>query len=86
MTLESTAVMHDESWFPVKMEVIELFQHLFYLFMDASVVMFLHSFDKVVSWVGTESTGEELVEFQQVDASTLKITTYYHQEIENYLK
>ena len=86
MTLESTAVVHDESWFPVKMEVIELFQDLFYLFMDASVVMFLHSFDKVVSWVGTESTGEELVEFQQVDASALKITIYYHQEIENYLK
>jgi len=70
MTLEPTAVVHDESWFPVKMEVIELFEDLFYLFMDASVVMFLQSFDKVVSWVGTESTGEELVEFQQVDAST----------------
>ena len=71
-TLQTAAVVHYESRFPQHVEIVVLSQDDFHLFVDARVVVLLQSLDQVVGRVDAESAGEELVELEQVDASTLK--------------
>lgn len=62
-----TAVVDNDSWVPVKVEVVVFVEDLLDLFHDASVVVSSQSLDHVM-WVSTESTVEEFVELAQVNA------------------
>jgi len=70
VTSVGTAVVDDDLWFPVVVEVVVFGEDLFDLFVDATVVVFSQSNDELVGWLSTESTAEESVEFQQVYAGT----------------
>lgn len=64
-----TAVVDNDSWVPVKVEVVVFVEDLLDLFHDASAVVSSQSLDQIM-WVGTESTVEELVELDQVTTGT----------------
>ena len=66
-----TAVVDNDSWVPVKVEVVVFVEDLLDLFHDASAVVSSQSLDQIM-WVGTESTVEELVELDQVTTGTLQ--------------
>ena len=66
-----TAVVDNDSWVPVKVEVVVFVEDLLDLFHDASVVVSSQSLDHIM-WVSTESTVEELVELAQVNAGALQ--------------
>ena len=70
--LQTAAEVHDQSRLPQHLEVVELSQGGFHLFVHARVVVLLQGRDQVVGGVGAESAGEELVELEQVDACALK--------------
>merc|ERR1712174_139661 len=59
-----TAVVDNDSWVPVKMEVVVFVEDLLD---NASAVVSSQSLDHVM-WVSTESTVEEFVELDQVNA------------------
>ena len=66
-----TAVVDNDSWVPVKMEVVVFVEDLLDLFHDASAVVSSQSLDQIM-WVSTKSTVEELVELDQVTTGTLQ--------------
>ena len=66
-----TAVVDNDSWVPVKVEVVVFVEDLLDLFHDASAVVSSQSLDQIM-WVSTESTVEELVELDQVTTGTLQ--------------
>jgi len=63
------AVVDDDSWVPVAVELVVFVEDLLDLFHDASAVVSSQTLDQIV-WVGTESAVEELVELDQVTAGT----------------
>jgi len=63
------AVVDDDSWVPVAVELVVFVEDLLDLFHDASAVVGSQALDQIV-WVGTESAVEELVELDQVTAGT----------------
>ena len=65
------AVVDDDSWVPVKVEVVVFVEDLLDLFHDASAVVSSQSLDQIM-WVSTKSTVEELVELDQVTTGTLQ--------------
>ena len=65
------AVVDDDSWVPVTVELVVFVEDLLDLFHDASAVVSSQTLDQIV-WVGTESTVEELVELDQVTTGTLQ--------------
>ena len=67
-----TAVVDNDSWVPVKVEVVVFVEDLLDLFHDASAVVSSQSLDQIM-WVSTESTVEELVELDQVTTGTLQM-------------
>ena len=69
-----TAVVDNDSWVPVKVEVVVFVEDLLDLFHDASAVVSSQSLDQIM-WVSTESTVEELVELDQVTTGTLQKKT-----------
>ena len=66
------AVVDDDSWVPVTVELVVFVEDLLDLFHDASAVVSSQTLDQIV-WVGTESTVEELVELDQVTTGTLQM-------------
>merc|ERR1719376_30987 len=67
----------DQSRLPQQLEVVELSQGGFHLFVEARVVVLLQGRDQAVGGVGAESAGEELVELEQVDASAFSQLLFY---------
>jgi len=63
------AVVDNDSWVPVAVELVVFVEDLLDLFHDASAVVSSQALDQIV-WVGTESAVEELVELDQVTAGT----------------
>ena len=65
------AVVDNDSWVPVAVELIVFVEDLLDLFHDASAVVSPQTLDQIV-WVGTESAEEELVELDQVTTGALQ--------------
>ena len=72
VTFEAAAVVHDQSWLVVVVEVIELFNNLLHFGVNAFVVVSSKVEYDLAAWVFTENAAEELVKTDQMAMGTLQ--------------